>query len=131
MNLKYKLTSSVYDSKKHKYKDLSSLFVAMWKNTSIHGGLALTVTGFECLADTLDLAHWTISIDEKDITTSGDLLMLERYMTVPFYFHYRLKQKSKLVVFDESVAAQLILYGNNLKLFLQSHDSASNNPIKK
>lgn len=144
MNLKYKLTLAVYremsdpdglhfsdpDDDAYYVGNIDTLFKSMWRNTNPTGGLALTVTGVSHLTNILKLKRWDLEVDASAIT-SADLLMLERYMTTPFFLSYPYSKKKNFVIFDESLVAQLMLYGNDLKLFLQAHDSASNRPVKR
>ena len=144
MNLKYKLTLAVYreisdpdglhfsdpDDDAYYGSNIDTLFKSMWRNTSPTGGLALTTTGLTHLSSILKLKKWELDVDASAIT-SADILMLERYMTTPFFLIYPYSKKHNFIVFDESLVAQLMLYGNDLKLFLQAHDSASNRPVKR
>ena len=138
MSLKHKLTVAVYNqisvdgigyAHAQGLSSIDDLFIQMWKNTGINRGMALTGYGLECLVNVLELKSWEIDVDTKNIR-SADLIMLDRYMTSPYYFFYPSTRKRKnLVLFEESTVAQLMLYNNDLKLFLDAHDSASDSPV--
>lgn len=140
MSLKHKLTIAVYNqisvdgigyTHARGLSSIDDLFIQMWKNTGINRGMALTGYGLECLVNVLSLKSWEIDVDTKNIR-SADLIMLDRYITSPYYFFYPSTRKRKnLVLFEESIVAQLMLYNNDLKLFLDAHDSASNSPVLK
>jgi hypothetical protein len=137
MNLKYRLTIAVYETLKdpngvvfhHNFNNIDELFKSIWKNTSSAGGMALTTLGLEYFINLLKLQYWDFTVLD---VVSADLLMMERYMTSPYSLvpskskHYR-----NLILFDETVATQLVLYGGDLKLFLAAQDSASDRPVTK
>ena len=137
MNHKHRLTVAVYEALKnpdgvifnHSFGGVDDLFKAMWKNTSLTGGMALTSLGVEYLINLLELNHWDFSVETS---TSATILMMERYMTSPYYLTMgKSKNHRNLILFSETVATQLILYNNDLKSFLTAHDSASDRPIIK
>lgn len=140
MSLKHQLTVAVYTqigadgigyTHARGISSIDDLFIQMWKNTGINRGMALTGYGLECLVNVIELENWAIDVDTKNIR-SADLIMLDRYMLYPYYFFYPSTRKKKnLVLFNESTVAQLILYSNDLKLFLDAHDSASEHPVLK
>jgi hypothetical protein len=91
--------------------------------------MALTNLGCEYFITLLELQHWDFAVETN---TSAVILMMERYMTSPYYLTMgKGKNHRNLILFDETVATQLILYNNDLKLFLQAQDSASDRPITK
>ena len=137
MNHKHRLTVAVYEALRnpdgvvfdHSFDGADNLFKAMWKNTSVTGGMALTSLGCEYFINLLDLQHWDFAVETN---TSGVILMMERYMSTPYYLTMgKGKNYRNLILFDESVATQLILYGNDLECFLRAQDSASDRPIAK
>lgn len=140
MNLsKYRLTVSLYEALRNPdgviaaapgLASVDDLFKVVWKNTSLTGGMALTETGLKHFVKTLGLAHWGFSVE---IATSATILMMERYMTTPYFLISGrvVKQRENLVLFSENVATQLILYGNDLKTFLEAQDNASERPVIK
>lgn len=140
MSLKHKITVAVYNkisvdgmgyTHARGLSSIDDLFIQMWKNTGLNRGMALTGYGLECLVNVLTLKSWEIDVDTKNIR-SADLIMLDRYMTAPYFFFYPSTRKRKnLVLFDESTVAQLMLYNNDLKLFLDAQDAASNRPVLK
>lgn len=130
MNLKYRLTIEIFqqltDTKKPTVDDL---FLSVWKNSSHTNRLALTKTGLNYLVDLLNLEQWKFSIPN---ITSGDVVMMDRYMTYPYYLVSRkTKTHKNLIIFDESTATQLVLYDNNLRLWLSAYDNDSAIPVIK
>lgn len=136
MSLKHQITVKVYSQLSNyelaqKVDSVDHLYLQLWKHTRSNRGMALTGYGLECLINVLELKHWSIDVDTKNIR-SADLIMLDRYMLHPYYFFYPSTRKRKnLVLFDESTVAQLMLYNNDLKLFLDAQDTASNRPVLK
>lgn len=137
MNHKHRLTVAVYEALRnpdglvfnHNFSGADDLFKAIWKNTSTNGGMALTSLGCEYFINLLELEYWDFAVETN---TSATILMMERYMTTPYYLTMgKSKNHRNLILFDESVATQLILYGNDLKSFLLAQDSASDRPITK
>ena len=132
MSLKYKLTSKVFNElDKSSFSSIEPLFIQMWHSSNTNSGYSLTKFGLDCLTDTLDLKHWSVNIVLETVS-SAEIIMLSRYMSTPFFLHKfnRKKSSRELIVFDENIAAQLVLYGGNLKLFLEAQDSVSDNPVK-
>jgi hypothetical protein len=137
MNPKHRLTVAVWNALRdpdgvvfnHGFGGIDDLFKAIWKNTSVSGGMALTSLGCEYFINLLELEYWSFAVETN---TSATILMMERYMTTPYHLTMgKSKNHRNLILFDESVATQLILYGNDLKSFLLAQDSASDRPISK
>ena len=128
MKLKHQLTVKVYQHlQDNKNTTIDELFVSIWKNTTYTNGMALTKLGLEYFVDLLDLEQWKVSIPE---ITSGDFVMMDRYMSYPYYFvQKKTKTHKNLVLFDESTATQLVLYNNDIKLFLSAYDNDSDRPV--
>lgn len=129
---KHNLTIALFsrlNSNDKQFNNLDELFKTIWKNTSKNSGWALTNSGVDCLVNQLDLAHWEFVVPN---IVSADMLMMQRYMTSPYQLSLnKSKNHKNLILFDELSATQLILYNNDLKLFLAAQDSASNKPITK
>jgi len=134
MNLKYRLTIEIFQHLKNTasvtdHNTVDELFVSVWKNTNHTKGLALTKIGLGYLVDSLELTQWKFSIPD---VTSGDFVMMDRYMHYPYYLvPKRTNTHNNLVLFDESTATQLVLYSNDLKLLLHAYDSDSVRPVIK
>lgn len=137
MNYKYQLTIAVYNAiygtdgtgTNKEFLGLDSLFKSIWKNTNRTNGLALTTMGLDYFINTLELEHWEFNVQN---VVSADLLMMERYMISPYSLVLgKSKNHMNLVLFEESIAAQLVLYNNDLKMLLSAHDSASDRPVIK
>ena len=111
------------------FSNLDELFKTIWKNTSKNSGWALTNSGVDYLVNRLELEHWEFVVPN---IVSADMLMMQRYMTSPYQLLLnKSKNHKNLILFDELTATQLILYNNDLKLFLAAYDSSSNKPITK
>ena len=134
MSLKYKLTAKVFESVKSKssFYNVEVLFMQMWHSSNTNTGYSLTKFGLDCLVKELKLQHWTVNISLEKVS-SAEIIMLSRYMKTPFFQHKfnRHTDNRKLVVFDENIAAQLVLFGGDIQLFLEAQDNVSNNPVKK
>jgi len=130
MNLKHQLTVKIYQQLEDNEKPaIDNLFSSVWKNTNHVNGLALTKTGLNYLVDLLNLEQWKFSIPE---ITSGDVVMMDRYMIYPYYLvSQKTKTHKNLIIFDESTATQLVLYNNNLRLLLSAYDNDSTLPVIK
>ena len=130
MNLKYQLTVKILQQLNDTEKPaIDDLFLTVWKNTSHANGLALTKTGLNYLVDLLNLEQWKFSIPD---ITSGDVVMMDRYMIYPYYFvSQKTNTHKNLIIFDESTATQLLLYNNNLRLLLSAYDNDSDIPVIK
>lgn len=133
MNLKHRLTVEVFQHLKNNnnadYHTVDELFVSIWKNTSHTKGLALTKVGLDYLVNSLELQQWKFSMSD---VTSGDFVMMDRYMSYPYYLvPKKTKTHKNLVLFDESTATQLVLYSNDLKLLLHAYDNDSIRPVIK
>ena len=130
MNLKYQLTVKIFQQLNDTEKTtIDNLFLSVWKNTNHTNGLALTKPGLNYLVESLDLKQWKFSIPE---ITSGDVVMMDRYMIYPYYLvSKKTKTHKNLIIFDESTATQLVLYNNNLRLLLSAYDNDSTVPVIK
>jgi hypothetical protein len=130
MNLKYRLTVEIFQQLEDTEKTtIDNLFLSVWKNTNHTNGLALTKTGLTYLTDTLNLEQWKFSMPD---ITSGDVVMMDRYMIYPYYLvSQKTKTHKNLIIFDESTATQLLLYNNNLRLLLSAYDNDSAVPVIK
>lgn len=130
MSLKHRLTVSLAEVLNNGISrvmshDMDQLYSQVWKNPSFKGGLALTEFGFQQLSTRLNLEFWSVEIDDNSFT-SVDIIRLSRHLQVPFYLQLKnsrpIGKKPVIIVFSESIAAQLILYSGNLKQFLAAHD---------
>jgi hypothetical protein len=134
MSLKHRLTVSLAEVLNNGISrvlmhDMDQLYSQVWKNPSLKGGLALTEFGFQQLSTRLNLEFWSVEIDDNSFT-SADIIRLNRYLQIPFYLQLKnsrpIGKKPVIIVFSESIAAQLILYSGNLKQFLEAHDIGNN-----
>lgn len=92
----------------------SELRYQIWMNPTSDDSLRLSVSGFKFVNQTLNLRCYTFEIDPP--LTNKQLLQLERY----FQGMYFLLNGKKLVLYDESEAASLVLYENDVTRYLQT-----------
>ena len=89
---------------------LDDAIMAWWYDIRPTGGLRLTDTGFDVLADMIELQHWQFDIPAATLT-ARNLLALDRFMTCPYY----LRRKGKnhyLILFGDKESMLASLYGD-------------------
>ena len=108
---------------------IDKLHWKVWKRPYGPHGYRLTEFGYMSMDNILKIQCWKIplTITNKRIN-SQDILRLDRYLTSPFFISAKYNPKSKenpytFFTFDESIASQLLLYGSDLKYYLQALDS--------
>lgn len=122
--------SSVFPSK----KELTKLFLeqagmpnddenvkkylwAWWTNPISKTSLRLTEFGAAFLIKKLDVERYEYKLtDENGPMPSKLLILMDKYITVPFW----LGQRKKIIFFGEQDAIMLALHGNNLSSYLSS-----------
>jgi hypothetical protein len=91
----------------------------MWRNIREDGGYRLTERGFEWLVE-LGLKPYTIKLDQEShktsVTTGSILLGLDRYLKAPYFL-----KNGKLSIFDDSISTQLLLYGGDIKAYIEAN----------
>jgi len=119
MELKRKLAFDVCSSLGLTENSFDTVYVHMWRNIREDGGYRLTERGYEWLIE-LGLKPYSISIyqdsNNSNITTGNILLGLDRHLKAPYFLKNR-----KLNIFDDSISAQLILYGGDIKLYIEAN----------
>lgn len=96
----------------------------VWKNLFKKSSMQVTEFGYCILRYGLEKPCWDFHLEEIN---SYDVLKLERYLSCPFYLN---TAKRTLSVFGDSIAAQLLLYGNDIRTFLDAQDGVSDRPVK-
>jgi hypothetical protein len=94
---------------------------AWWFNIRRHGGMRLTSTGYQTLADELELEHYAYAIDNPLLFDKHLILKLDRKMQMPYYIHAVKGIPKKIVFFGSKEAVMVNLYGN-LKQFLDNYE---------
>lgn len=89
-----------------------------YRNLRSEGGCRLTDVGY-AICKTLDLASWTIPLDDvKQLRVNKSMLLaLDRKITYPYYIDFPKKQ---LVLFSSREAMLATLYGD-LQKFLENY----------
>ena len=93
---------------------------AWWFNLRRNGGMRLTSTGYQTLAEDLELEHYSYSIDDPHIFNKQLILKLDRKMQMPYYIHTVKGIPKKIVFFGSKEAVMVNLYGN-LEQFLDNY----------
>lgn len=87
-----------------------------WKNPrqKVKGGMGLTKEGFEAFK-AAEIKNYRIKFEENLHFDNNIILSLDKIIPWPFYITHK-----DIYVFDESTAIQIILFGGNVKKFLQA-----------
>jgi len=102
------LSQSLLDRKKYEW----------WLNIRDEGGLRLTELGSQFLTTTLDLQSYQIKIPRDVIMSPTNILVMDHYIRCPYYFN---RKKHLLVLYGEHQASEMMLYGDDLKLFFDNY----------
>lgn len=119
MELKRKLAFDVCSSLGLTENSFDTVYVHMWRNIREDGGYRLTERGYEWLVE-LGLKPYGIRLDQDNhktnVTTGNILLGLDRHLKAPYFL-----KNGKLSIFDDSISAQLLLYGGDIKLYIDAN----------
>lgn len=119
MELKRKLAFDVCTSLGLTENSFDSIYIHMWRNIREDGGYRLTERGFEWLNE-LGLKAHTIKLDQTQhkaqVTTGSILLGLDRHLKAPYFL-----KSGKLNIFDDSISTQLLLYGGDIKAYIDAN----------
>ena len=96
------------------------VYPLLWYNLRPGSGLRLTDVGFEIFAHDLELPSYTFPIDPFEFD-SRLLIMLDNKLKMPYYINVVKKMPTEIVMFSESEAILIRLYGN-LKTFIQRYE---------
>lgn len=136
MEIKSKITLEIHEFLKQyplfKYRgkplwnaqNMSDLNKQIWKNLSQARSMQTTELGYYLVRYGLERPCWDFELEE---ISGYDILKLDRYMQTPFYLD---SKKRMLCIFDDAVAAQLMIYGNDVRSFLDAQDGVSDRPVK-
>ena len=105
--LKKKITKNISKQKGYTYKDT---WYCIWQNVLKDGGMRLTPQGFIILGTELDIKFYSLPLIDS---TLNHLLNLDKKLECPYYI-----MPKSLVVFDEKIAFELKLYGNDIDIYL-------------
>jgi len=119
MELKRKLALDVCLNLGLAENSFDSIYINMWRNIREDGGYRLTERGYEWLSD-LGLKPYCIKLDydthKTHVTTGNILLGLDRHLKAPYFL-----KNGKLNIFDDSISAQLLLYGGDIKSYIEAN----------
>jgi hypothetical protein len=93
---------------------------AWWFNIRQRGGMRLTSTGYQTLAEDLELEHYSYSINDPHTFNKQLILKLDRKMQMPYYIDAVKGIPKKIVFFGSKEAVMVNLYGN-LQQFLDNY----------
>ena len=99
---------------------VESALPGWWFNLRRNGGMRLTSTGYQTLAEDLELEHYSYNIDDPHTFNKQLILKLDRKMQMPYYIHSVKGIPKKIVFFGGKEAVMVNLYGN-LKQFLDNY----------
>lgn len=117
MELKRKLAFDVCQHLGLSENSFDSIYLNMWRNIRENGGYRLTERGFEWLSD-LGMKCYSIKLTEAktDIKTGNVLLGLDRFLQAPYHI-----KNNKLSIFDDSISTQILLYGGDIKAYIDAN----------
>lgn len=96
-------------------RNLQKFYSLIWRNLRPGGGLRLTKYGEECL-EQLKINKFHVKI--RNTNRAGQtILYMDRYLDSPYAIDNR---KNEIVVYDEQLATQLLLYDGDLSAFLDA-----------
>lgn len=102
-------------------RSFDTVFVQMWRNIREDGGYRLTDQGNEWLRE-LGMKSYVIPLPNdnsmaQSLHTGSLLLGLDRKLKAPYHLKNR-----RLSIFDDSISVQLLLYGGDLKSYLDANE---------
>lgn len=99
---------------------VASALPSWWFNLRRNGGMRLTSTGYQTLAEDLQLEHYSYNIDDPHAFNKQLILKLDRKMQLPYYINAVKGVPKQIVFFGGKEAVMVNLYGN-LKQFLDNY----------
>ena len=100
--------------------NLESALPSWWFNLRRNGGMRLTSTGYQTLAEDLELEHYSYNIDDPHTFNKQLILKLDRKMQMPYYIDAVKGIPKKIIFFGGKEAVMVNLYGN-LEQFLDNY----------
>lgn len=92
---------------------IEAAMLTWWHNLRDHGGLRLTLRGYDALVNQLKLQCWTIDIkDFRSVFSKRVYLDLDRKLSWPYYID---RKNHCLVLFGSRDAVLARLYGDVIK----------------
>ena len=99
---------------------VASALPSWWFNIRRNGGMRLTGTGYQTLAEDLELEHYSYNIDDPLTFNKQLILKLDRKMQMPYYIHAVKGIPKRIVFFGGKEAVMVNLYGN-IEQFLDNY----------
>lgn len=96
-------------------RNLQRFYSLIWRNLRPEGGLRLTQYGEECL-EQLNIQKFHVKIRNTN-RTGQTVLYMDRYLDSPYAIN---NKKNEIIVYDEQLATQLLLYDGDLAAFLDA-----------
>ena len=115
MDLKRKLALDACLSLGLTENSFDTVYLHMWRNIREDGGYRLTERGYEWLNE-LGLKAYTIKLENDNVKTGNILLGLDRHLKAPYFL-----KNGKLSIFDDSISTQLLLYGGDIKAYIDAN----------
>lgn len=97
-----------------------ALYPLIWWNLRASSGLRLTKIGYQIFSEELKFVSYKFPIDPMEFD-SRLLIMLDKKLKMPYYIDVVKKMPTQIVMFGESEAVLVRLYGN-LRDFIQRYE---------
>jgi len=118
LKLTKKLVSQLSEEKRI---SVESARISWWYNVRPTGGLRLTHTGFQTLADDLDLDFYEYKIIDPIKFNQNTILALDRKLQMPYYLVISKGVPKAIAFFGSKEAVLANLYGD-LEKFLDNYN---------
>jgi hypothetical protein len=120
MELKRKLAFDVCVNLGLGEHSFDSVYLNMWRNIREDGGFRLTDHGFQWLSE-MGIKSHLITLPNQgntllEIKTGNVLLGLDRHLKAPYFI-----KNNRLSIFDDSISTQLLLYGGDIKAYIDAN----------
>lgn len=116
-NKKLVLTNKMIESfPKDSQLDLRTALIKWWINSRKTGGLRLTSNGYKIISE---MRYNSYLFNASKLTTSNNLLIMDKNFECPYYIDGLGRKESKLYVFGDREATMINLYGD-VNSFLKS-----------
>lgn len=99
---------------------VDKIYPLLWYNLRASGGLRLTDTGRDIFTNSLKQKSYAFPIDPMEFD-SKILIMLDKKIKMPYYINVKKKMPTEIIMFSESEAILVRLYGN-LKTFIERYE---------
>lgn len=104
----------------NKSVDVDAMYRLIWRNTNPDKGLQLTDAGAKFII-TNNIKHWKVELVQDSNLSSRDIILLDRYMSCPYFLTRG--QKKSIILLDDFESFTLQMYGCDLKHYLASNIS--------